>query len=363
MSKLPLDIVNFNDDFKDELDNAITIANGIQTEFIFAKVSTEINRKFQILNFDEIDSDEFFSKANTIKKDLKGFFPYIFFFSNSPLKGGGWSNLFADSDLESSISIITTDNVPDKIIPKDKMISYFLYYFARGILKFILADRMNHEKPSLKGCLFDFMENKLDLLKSMRPNAICDECRRELINGNYSISEHQLHSIDTLLSKAGSLLKTDELKVASKRKIFIGSSTEGLDVARKIKASLKFDAHVDTWADGLFDKPGQAYIEVLENILVNYEFGIFVFTPDDKLFSRGQISAMPRDNVIFEYGMFLGKHSRKKAFFIVPRGVDIKIMTDVLGITSLNYDPTNSNVQSAVSDACDQIREIINAST
>ena len=91
-----------------------------------------------------------------------------------------------------------------------------------------------------------------------------------------------------------------------------------------------------------------------------YEYGIFVFTPDDKVFSRGSISQMPRDNVIFEYGMFLGKHTRKKAFFIIPRGIDIKIMTDVLGITSLNYDSSNTNLQSAVSDACDQIREIIN---
>jgi len=69
---------------------------------------------------------------------------------------------------------------------------------------------------------------------------------------------------------------------------------------------------------------------------------------------------MPRDNVIFEYGMFLGKHTRKKAFFIVPRGINIKLMTDVLGITSLDYDPTNTNLTSAVSDACDQIRDIIN---
>jgi hypothetical protein len=38
---------------------------------------------------------------------------------------------------------------------------------------------------------------------------------------------------------------------------------------------LKYDAHVDTWADGLFDEPGKAYIEVLEEMLNNYEYGIF----------------------------------------------------------------------------------------
>ncbi len=362
MSKLPLDIVNFNDEFKSELDNAITIANGIQTEFTFDKVPSDIGRKFQFLNFEEMDSDEFLPKALEIKKDLKGFYPYMCFFSNAPLKGGGWSNLFADSDLENGISIITTNNVPDKIIPRDKITAYFVYYLARGILKFILKDRINHDTPSANGCLFDFMENKTDIIKSMRANAICDSCRREILKGQYSFSEHQLHAIDTLLAKSGSILKVVDKEESGKRKIFIGSSTEGIDIARKIKAALKYDAHVDTWADGLFDRPGQAYIEVLENMLSVYEFGIFVFTPDDKIFSRGKISQMPRDNVIFEYGMFLGKHTRKKAFFIVPRGVDIKIMTDVLGITSLDYDPTNTNVQSAVSDACDQIRTVINES-
>lgn len=360
MSKLPLDIVNFNEEFKTELENAITIANGIQSEFLFAKVPTEIHRKFQFLNFEEINADEFLPKANETKKALKGFYPYICFYSNSPLKGNGWKNLFAHSDLENGISIVTTNNVPTNIIPPDKMTSYFIYYFARGILKFILKDKFNHDTPSKNGCLFDFMEHKKDILKSMRPNAICDDCRREIINGQYSFSEHQLHAIDTLLSKAGSLLNVVADVENGKRKIFIGSSTEGLDVARKIKIALKYDAHVDTLADGLFDRPGQAYIEVLENILGKYEYGIFVFTPDDNIFSRGQISKIPRDNVIFEYGMFLGKHTRKKAFFIVPRGIDIKIMTDVLGITSLDYDPTNKNVQSAVSDACDQIRTIIN---
>ena len=361
MSKLPLDIINFNNEFRSELESAITIANGIQSEFIFSQVSSDISKKFQLLNFNEINTDEFLPKANEIKQELRGFYPFICFYTNSPLRGNGWNNLFADSDLENGISVVTTNNVPEKIIPRENMTAYFVYYFARGILKFILRDLLNHAEPSKNGCLFDFMENKKDILKSMRSNAICDNCRREIMDGDFSFSENQLHAIDTLLSKSGSLLNSAITQDSSKTKIFIGSSKEGLNIARKIKSGLKHDAHVDTWADGLFDKPSQAYIEVLEKVMDSYEYGIFVFTPDDKVFSRGQISSMPRDNVIFEYGMFLGKHTRRRAFFVVPRGTDIKLMTDILGITSLDYDPTNANVQSAVSDACDQIREVIAA--
>lgn len=359
MSKLPIDIVNFNNDFNFEIETAVTVSNGIQSEFIFGKSSPDVSRKFQLLNFDEINTDEFMPKAISIKESLKGFFPHLIFFTASPLSSAEWSNLYASHESEKGISIVTTANVPDIILPKNKMASFFMYYLARVTLRFIIVDQYNHKIPSPNGCLFDFMEHKKDLLKSMRPNAICDSCRREILKKEHKISENQLNAIDVILAKAGSMLN-DEEKIEDKRtKIFIGSSTEGLNVARKIKSALRYDAHVDTWADGLFDRPSQAYIEVLENILNKYEYGIFVFTPDDKIFSRGQISNIPRDNVIFEYGMFLGKHTRKKAFFIVPRGIDIKLMTDVLGITSLDYDPTNSNLQSAVSDACDQIREII----
>lgn len=363
MSKFPLDIVNFNEDLDYELETAITIANAIQHDFIFHKSDQTITQKFKLIHYDNNDGNEFLNDSFEVKNSLSGYFPYMLFVSGNPLEADGWGNLFAHTHSENGVSIITTNNVPDLIIPREKIEAYFVYYFARTLMKLLFIGKYNHDIPSEKGCLFDFMQQKIDILKSMRANAICDHCRREIRKYEKKMSESQFQSIDRLLSKAGQLLegepKTSTNSDNAKSKIFIGSSTEGLSIARKIKTGLKYDAHVDTWADGLFDEPGKAYIEVLEDILVNYEYGIFVFNPDDTIFSRGKKLSIPRDNVIFEYGMFLGKHTRKKAFFIVPRGADIKIMTDVLGITCLDYDPTNTNLQSAVSDACDQIRDLI----
>lgn len=360
MSKFPIDIINFDLEFEFELETAITISNAIQDDFIFSKADRTITQKFKLIHFEENDGNEFIDNALKIKKDISGYYPYLLFISNNPLKADGWHNLFAHNRSEEGISIITTNHVADLIIPKDRIKAYFVYYFARTLMKLLLVGKYNHSTPSKNGCIFDFMEHKKDIIKSMRANAICDDCRKEIFLHEKKLSESQYLSIDTLLAKSGQLLNeentpTEETKI----KIFIGSSTEALAIARKIKSGLKYDAHVDTWADGVFDEPGKAYIEVLEEILDKYEYGIFVFNPDDKVFSRGKKLSIPRDNVIFEYGMFLGKHTRKKAFFIVPRGVDIKIMTDVLGITCLDYDPTNTNLQSAVSDACDQIRDLI----
>ena len=112
------------------------------------------------------------------------------------------------------------------------------------------------------------MKEKKDIVKSMRANAICDDCRKEVRKHEKKLSESQYLSLDILLEKAGQLLH-NEVKASTvpKVRIFIGSSTEGLSIARKIKSGLRFDAHVDTWADGLFDEPGKAYIEILEDIL------------------------------------------------------------------------------------------------
>ena len=361
MSRLPVDIVSFNEDFEYDLETAITIANAIQDQFTFNKVEKAITQKFKLIHFEENDCDEFLESAIEIKRDLAGYYPYMLFVSQNPLNSVDWSNLFANHFSEHGVGVITTNNVPDIIIPKDKIKAYFVYYFARTLLKFLFVGQYNHENPSKNGCVFDFMREKKDIIKSMRANAICDNCRKEIRKHEKKLSEVQYQALDRLLEKSGSLLK-DDLPTESGDshvRIFIGSSKEALPIARKIKSGLKYDAHVDTWADGIFDEPGKAYIEVLEEMLNNYEYGIFVFNPDDKIFSRGKKLSIPRDNVIFEYGMFLGKHTRKKAFFIVPRGLDIKIMTDVLGITCLDYDPTNPNLQSAVSDACDQIRDLI----
>jgi predicted nucleotide-binding protein len=156
---------------------------------------------------------------------------------------------------------------------------------------------------------------------------------------------------------------TDSSKIdkpkSQKPKIFIGSSVEGLKIARSIQTGLHYDAHVTIWENGVFDQPGKSYIEILEDVINKYEYGIFVFTPDDKLYTRNKETNVPRDNVIFEYGMFLGKNTRANAFYIVPRDINIHIMTDVLGLTCLSYDPTNEDLNAAVSVACNTIREAI----
>ncbi|QGY44723.1 hypothetical protein GM418_13915 [Maribellus comscasis] len=161
MSKFPIDIVNLNNEFKDEIETAVRIANSTQIEFNFSIVNDRIKRKYELLNFDNIKADEFFLEATKIRDEHKGFYPHILFLTESSIEDDGWQNLFGTTYTDLGFSILTSHSVADLIIPKEKMVSYFVYYLPRMALKFVIKDKYNHFEPSEKGCLFDFCENWL----------------------------------------------------------------------------------------------------------------------------------------------------------------------------------------------------------
>ena len=45
------------------------------------------------------------------------------------------------------------------------------------------------------------------------------------------------------------------------------------------------------------------------------DFAVLVLTPDDITLSRGTTIASPRDNAIFELGLFMGTNGRNRTFF------------------------------------------------
>jgi predicted nucleotide-binding protein len=106
---------------------------------------------------------------------------------------------------------------------------------------------------------------------------------------------------------------------------------------------------------------GDGNLEALEAAVSKYDFGLFVFTPDDVLHSRGDVKTVARDNVLFELGLFLGKLTRRRAFVIRPAGHAVALPTDLSGITTATYecnaDQTTS--PSHLESACTQIRQAV----
>jgi CRP/FNR family transcriptional regulator, cyclic AMP receptor protein len=119
--------------------------------------------------------------------------------------------------------------------------------------------------------------------------------------------------------------------------IFVGSSSEGLMEANWISQSLNRRRAVSRlWTQGVF-QVSKTTIEGLFAAAAESDFAVIVLTPDDMTSSRRKKQASPRDNVVFELGLFMGGLGRERSFILTPRGEEIKLPTDLLGITRLQY--------------------------
>ena len=112
----------------------------------------------------------------------------------------------------------------------------------------------------------------------------------------------------------------DELK--AKPSVFIGSSSEGLEFARAIRGLLTDVAQITLWNEGFF-RPGNTFIDTLVNALPRFDFAALVLTADDLIRSREIESFGPRDNVLFELGLFMGRLGRARTFLVHQSGADL----------------------------------------
>jgi predicted nucleotide-binding protein len=119
--------------------------------------------------------------------------------------------------------------------------------------------------------------------------------------------------------------------------VFIGSSSEALSDATCISRSLsRRNLTCKLWTQGVFQL-SQTTIEDLIRASHEVDFAVIFLTADDMTSSKGRRRASPRDNIIFEIGLFMGAIGRDRTFLAVPRGIDLKLPTDLLGITHAPY--------------------------
>ncbi len=141
--------------------------------------------------------------------------------------------------------------------------------------------------------------------------------------------------------------------------VFIGSSAEGLDVAREVELQLEHTALTTIWKDGVFGL-GSGTLESLMDALDGFDFAVMVLSPDDLLESRKSSYASPRDNVIFELGLFMGRLGRKRTFIVHEKGANLKLPSDLDGITASPY-RKRENLSAALSPTCTPIIKAIKA--
>ncbi len=134
--------------------------------------------------------------------------------------------------------------------------------------------------------------------------------------------------------------------------VFLGYCSKSKNTAREIQVFLQNDLKVKVldWSKDF--KAGETILDQIENASVNSSSGIFLFTKDDDLLDAGNVTAAPRDNVIFETGYFINSKGKDRVLIIVEKGA--KIPADIGGHIYISLENTNN-----ISSIETQIRRFI----
>jgi len=128
-----------------------------------------------------------------------------------------------------------------------------------------------------------------------------------------------------------------------KPRIFLGSSGQQEKLLEALTRGLEEVARVDPWTTSF--NPGTTTLERLVELAHQVDFAAFVFARDDWTAPSAGASpapaagqASPRDNVVFEAGLFGGTLGMRRTFILHSNGA--KLPTDLLGLTSIRYGET-----------------------
>lgn len=126
----------------------------------------------------------------------------------------------------------------------------------------------------------------------------------------------------------------------AKPRIFLGSSGKQEKLLQALTRGLGEIAQVEPWTT-VFN-PGTSTLERLLELTRQVDFAAFVFAQDDWTTSSkapsaepGPGQASPRDNVVFEAGLFGGVLGMRRTFILHASGA--KLPTDLLGLTCVRY--------------------------
>ncbi|HEX5466130.1 MAG TPA: TIR domain-containing protein [Candidatus Limnocylindrales bacterium] len=132
-----------------------------------------------------------------------------------------------------------------------------------------------------------------------------------------------------------------------KPRIFLGSSGKQTKLVRSLTRGLAEVADVEPWTAAF--NPGVSTLDRLVELTREVDFAAFVFAQDDWTSnpsgSAASGQASPRDNVVFEAGLFGGALGMRRTFILHATGA--KLPSDLFGMTAVRYpvNPTPADIR------------------
>ena len=136
-----------------------------------------------------------------------------------------------------------------------------------------------------------------------------------------------------------------------KPRVFLGSSGKQAKLLQALTRGLDDSAVVEPWTTSF--NPGTTTLGRLIELSHEVDFAVFVFAEDDWTSARswtpdtvGPGQASPRDNVVFEAGLFGSALGMRRTFILHSRAA--KLPTDLLGLTLVRYDDATTAAEMRV---------------
>lgn len=181
---------------------------------------------------------------------------------------------------------------------------------------------------------------------------------------NFSAAAQQFPDVwrRVAVTLARRLAERNHLMTAQREqiKVFIMSSAEALPIVDLLIKQFEHDPFLAVaWKNGVF-RASNYTLDELEAQLDDSDFAVAIAHKDDVVITRDDEWPTIRDNVVFELGLFMGRLGRRRAFLMEPRCADLKLPSDLAGLTTIpyRYSPGRDE-EHMIAPACARLRSLI----
>lgn len=128
------------------------------------------------------------------------------------------------------------------------------------------------------------------------------------------------------------------------KKVFIGSTQEGLDVLTKIQTVLTDEHNYEckSWHTNVFH-PGEHRLESLLKQKTTFDYAVFILTPSSKHNIENKSGTfLATENLVFEIGFFISILGKEKVAICTQNPPGVKIPEYLIGLNTIDFSILNN---------------------
>jgi hypothetical protein len=139
-----------------------------------------------------------------------------------------------------------------------------------------------------------------------------------------------------------------------KSRIFLGSSADNLGVLNRVAGLLSDVGECILWTKAFVQN--RSNLDSLMRQTKLSDFSIMLAMKNDLLLKKNEIHDVARDNVIFEFGLFLGSSGINRSYLLAEDGINLPSDLDGITISKFTLEEGKYN---SIDKICQNIKEAI----